>query len=260
MKHKAKKSFGQHFLKSADIISAIVKAAEIKKGETVLEIGPGTGALTSALLDAGARVIAVEADRDLIQPLKDKFGDRLDLICGDALRFNPSDYLLSAFGGQATSYKLIANLPYNVASEILEKFFKEQSSPSRMVVMVQKEVGERILAKPGDMSVLSVAAQIYNDARRIVEVPPSAFNPRPKVDSLVVRLDRNLKCDEPEKVIALAKAGFSSRRKQLHKNFNDKGILPSQAVKKWLAGRGLSETARAQELSVDDWIAFYLFF
>lgn len=246
---RAKKSFGQHFLNSPKVIRAIIEAAEIKKGETVLEVGPGTGVLTEALVESGARVIAIEADRDLIPVLEEKFGDKIELIYGDALKLSPRDYNL-----QPATYKLCSNLPYNVGTEIIERLLKSETPPSRCVVMVQKEVGDRMIAEPGSMSVLSVAIQIYTDPSRIIKVPPGAFNPPPKVDSIVVRLDRNVKAENPEEVIAIAKVGFSSRRKQLHRNLNDKGVASSSDVKLWLAQRGLSETARAQELSVEDWI------
>ena len=248
----AKKSFGQHFLQDKSVIRKIIAAAEIVPGETVLEIGPGHGVLTEALVDAGARVVAIEADRDLIPELKEKFGDRIELISGDALRLNDSTTQ------RLNDYKLVANLPYNIASAVLEKFLSAEHPPTRLVVMVQKEVAERILAKPGEMSVLSVACQLYADVKRVCNVPPGAFRPVPKIHSAVVRMDvglgaRGLKMEyDPELVIGLAKLGFRSRRKQLHGNLSAR--FDGTLVKQCLREMGLSEKARAQELSVEEWV------
>ncbi|MDA1038142.1 MAG: 16S rRNA (adenine(1518)-N(6)/adenine(1519)-N(6))-dimethyltransferase RsmA [bacterium] len=245
---KAKKSFGQHFLKSEKVIRAIVLAAEVKKGERILEIGPGTGVLTEALVEAGAKVIAVEADRDLIPLLDEKFGKAITLISGDALKEIPPRSL------KRRDYKLVSNLPYNVASEILEQYLKTKAHPTRMIIMVQKEVGDRILSKPGEMSVISVATQLYTDGTRVIRVPAGAFNPPPKVESVVLRLDYNKKTKDPEHVIAVAKAGFRSRRKQLHRNLADANVALSENVKTWLLELDLSPKARAQELSTENWI------
>ncbi|MBI2484712.1 ribosomal RNA small subunit methyltransferase A [Candidatus Uhrbacteria bacterium] len=243
---RAKKQFGQHFLRDQSVIKKIISSAEITPGEEVLEIGPGEGVLTQALLSAGARVTAVEIDRDLIDALRERFGKSLNLIEGDILSV-PLCKL------PATSYKLVANLPYNIASAVLEKFFTLPEPPTRFVVMVQREVGERILAQPPHMSLLSVACQMYADARRVTRVPPGAFSPPPKVDSLVVRMDWHPRVVDPESVIALAKKGFVHPRKQLHRNMEP--LFAREKTKKFLASRSLPETARAQELSVDDWIA-----
>jgi len=277
----AKKSFGQHFLQDKSVIKKIIVAAEIVPGETVLEIGPGHGILTQALVESGAHVIAVEADRDLIPGLKEKFGDSIELIQGDILQWTPPTDI--------KSYKLVSNLPYNIASAVLEKFLSSPGrgrmggGPTRLVVMVQKEVADRMLAKPGDMSVLSVACQIYATIKRVCNVPPGAFRPMPKVDSTVVSLlpltKGELEGDEEmgsglgygifrtnlllkkshipdltpsEQVIALAKLGFASRRKQLQGNLGKK--YGTEHVKVVLRDMGSSEKVRAQELSIDQWL------
>lgn len=248
----AKKSFSQNWLVDETVVKKIVKAAEIEPGETIFEVGPGTGVLTKALVDAGARVVAVEADKSLIAPLREKFGDTIELIHGDALSLNDS------VTQRLSHYKLIANIPYSITSDLLRHFLTTKHKPSRMILMVQKEVAERITAQPPQMSLLSVVCQIYAQCRRVAHVPASAFRPIPKVDSAVVRLDLHPASAftqmDPEEVIAIAKLGFSSPRKQLHGNLKGVCRKGSVAVKEALISLGLPPTARAEVLSVENWI------
>ncbi len=266
-----KKQFGQNFLKDKGIVQKIIKAAEIVPGETVLEIGPGTGILTEALVAAGARVIAVEADRDLISPLREKFGDTIELVEGDVIslassRTSPRP---SPFEGEGVPYKLVANIPYNITSKILETFLTSKTPPTRMVLMVQLEVADRIAAAPPDMSLLSVVCQAYADVKKVFNVSRTAFKPSPNVDSAVIRLDLHVSPPhreegtgvvvarngvDPEKIIRLAKVGFSSRRKQLHRNLSASTVASSAAVKDALTQIGLPPEARAETLSVHNWI------
>ena len=264
---KAKKQFGQNFLKDKGIVLKIIKAAEIVPGETVLEIGPGTGILTEALVAAGARVIAVEADRDLISPLREKFGDSIELVEGDIISLHRS--IAPSLHDSSRPYKLVANIPYNITSKILETFLTSKTPPTRMVLMVQLEVADRIAAAPPDMSLLSVVCQAYADVKKVFNVSRTAFKPSPNVDSAVVRLDlyndarrppltpppyEEGKRVDPEKIIRLAKIGFSSRRKQLHRNLSASTIATSAAVKDALTKIGLPPEARAETLSVHNWI------
>ncbi|MEI6511373.1 MAG: 16S rRNA (adenine(1518)-N(6)/adenine(1519)-N(6))-dimethyltransferase RsmA [Candidatus Uhrbacteria bacterium] len=265
--HVAKKQFGQNFLKDKGIVQKIIKAAEIVPGETVLEIGPGTGILTEALVAAGARVIAVEADRDLIAPLRAQFGDSIELVEGDVISLHHS--ITQSLNDSSTPYKLVANIPYNITSKILETFLASKTPPTRMVLMVQLEVADRIAAAPPDMSLLSVVCQAYADVKKVFNVSRTAFKPSPNVDSAVVRLDLHVSPPhgeegsgvvvagnrvDPEKIIRLAKIGFSSRRKQLHRNLTGSNIATSAAVKEALTQIGLPPEARAETLSVHNWI------
>jgi 16S rRNA (adenine1518-N6/adenine1519-N6)-dimethyltransferase len=257
----AKKSFGQNFLIDELAVKKIAIAAEIQKGETVLEIGPGTGLLTSALIRYGANVTAIELDHDFIDPLKEKFGDQINLIEGDVLRLHPLPV-------QDGAFKLVANIPYNITSPILEKFLAHGPHPTVMILMVQKEVADRIVAEPPQMSLLSVMCQLYAKCSRVLVVKAGSFRPIPKVDSAVVRFD--LRYPSPhrgegmgevnhERVIALAKAGFVSRRKQLHHN-----LLPfarithpemdAQKIKTILLDAHLDPKVRAENLTIHDWI------
>lgn len=245
MMPRAKKTYGQNFLVDKGVVRKIIEAADIVPGEAVLEVGPGTGALTEALVAAGAKVTAVEADRDLIPALRETFGDTIELVEGDIL----------AYDLPPTAYKLIANIPYNITSPLLYRFLTAPNPPSRMVLMVQREVADRMAGKPPDMSLLSVVCQLYADVSKVTNVPAGAFRPAPKVDSAVVRLDvRPAEVGDPEAVVRTAKAGFSSRRKQLHGNLSGAGIASSQSVKDALTTLNLPPTSRAENLTVHNWI------
>lgn len=244
----AKKSFGQHFLRDQSVLEKIVQAAHIQSTETIVEIGPGTGALTEWLTKVPAKkLVLVEADRDLVPRLEEKYPHAM-IVAGDAAQVDFSSVVVG-------DWVLVGNLPYNAGNAIIRQALTSAHRPSRLVVMVQKEVGEKMLAKPGEMSLLSVATQIYADVERVCLVKPGAFVPPPTVDSLVVLL--TVKADIPpqaEEVISLVKAAFAHRRKQLHRTLADADIASSEKVKIWLRERALSETIRAQDLSVTDWI------
>lgn len=246
---RAKKTFGQNWLVDQSVVSKIVDAAQIVKGEEILEIGPGTGLLTTALVEAGAQVTAIEADRSLIEPLQEKFDDAITLYEGSALQM---DHAIPE-----GEYKLVANIPYNITSDILHHYLTHKNPPTLMVLMVQKEVADRIVAMPPNMSVLSVVCQLYADCKKVTKVPAGAFRPIPKVDSAVIALKRKDQCEEVidcEEVIKYAKIGFSSKRKQLQKNLSSLPEVTSDMVKQWLQELGLDPRSRAEVLEVDHWI------
>ncbi len=256
----AKKSLGQNFLIDASVVKKIIEAAGIQKGEKVLEIGPGTGLLTEALVAAGAQVIAIELDHDLIQPLKEKFGDRIELIEGDVLSPLLNHSIIQSLNH--FSYKLIANIPYNITSQIIERFLSHEPRPTQMILMVQKEVADRILAKPPQMSLLSIVSQIYAECSRVTNVKAGSFRPIPKVDSAVVKFDlgdQGVVAIEKtlhvatEKTIHLAKIGFSSPRKQLQNNLSGGLHRSSEEIKTALESIGLNPKIRAEGLTVHDW-------
>ncbi len=219
---RAKKSYGQNWLVDETAVKKLIDASQIKKGERVLEIGPGTGIITQALLDAGAKVTAVELDHELIEVLRERFGDRIELIEGNGLKFPYPDL---------TPFKIVSSIPYHITSDFLKTFLTAAHPPVLMCLVVQKEVAERIVAKPPRMSLLSVACQVYAKCEYIATIKAGAFRPIPKVDSAIVRLTledgeawlarmqaRLNTSFDPEEVIRVAKAGFSSKRKQLHNN------------------------------------------
>jgi 16S rRNA (adenine1518-N6/adenine1519-N6)-dimethyltransferase len=215
---RAKKRFGQHFLNDRNIIRKIVEAAGVKEGDTVLEIGPGTGMLTRELLEAGAAVVAIEVDRDLIALLRERFPDgNLTVIQADALKMSYTA-IAKEHGGR---FKLVANLPYYISGPLLSKLLTERAAFSIMVLMFQKEVAVRIAAGPGnrDYGNLSVLSQAFTDVKREFDVPARLFSPQPKVDSSVVSfrvLDApKITIDDESFFRTVVRAAFGTRRKTL---------------------------------------------
>lgn len=224
---RAKKRFGQHFLTDKNIIKKIVAAAGVKEGDRVLEIGPGTGVLTQELLSAGADVVAIEVDEDLIAFLKEKFLDkRLTIVPADALKVSyPA--LAEKQGGRL---KLVANLPYYISGPLLSKLLTERAAFSIMVLMFQKEVAVRITSGPGsrDYGNLSVLSQAFTDVKREFDVPSHLFTPRPKVDSSVVSfkvLDTpKIAMDDEDFFRKVVRSAFGARRKTLLNALGSLGV------------------------------------
>jgi len=213
---RAKKRFGQHFLRDKNIIRKIVSAAHIGPGDSVIEIGPGTGALTEGLLQAGARVLAIEVDRDMVGFLAERFPD-LEVISEDALRLS----YIGLSKERKVRFKVVSNLPYNISGPILAKFLSERDAFTRLVLMFQKEVAERLVARPNTKAygALSVFTQVFTDVKIEFNVSKNLFTPRPKVDSSVVSIDV---LPEPKVAIeneaffrAVVRAAFGTRRKTL---------------------------------------------
>lgn len=255
---KAKKSFGQNFLSDKNIVRKIVAAAGVRPKDLVLEIGPGRGILTEVLLEAGAGVIAVEADKDLIEPLKEKLGGKIKLIFGDILTTETWKKIKIIIGRK--NYSVVANIPYNITSPILETLFRVNPRPKRLTLMVQREVADRLLATPPKTSVLSIACQLYATGKKIFQVSRGAFNPVPKVNSTVVCLDLRrvwLGREDPEEILKIVKAGFAARRKQLHGNLAKAKICSTEKAKEILKELGLSEKARAENLTVEQWVEVF---
>ena len=249
---RAKKSFGQHFLCDTSVIERIIEAAELTPSQSVLEIGPGTGVLTAALLEAGAKLTAIEADADLIPLLEKRFGSALTLQHADAKQ------ALLWLNEEPFSYRVVANLPYNIASHLVSLLLYNAPLPERCVLMVQKEVGERWLGRDGEMSVVGLSVRLRSRVERLFVVPPTAFQPPPKVDSVVMRLtpyrpdeDGFHSAEEAEKILQLAKVGFASPRKYLISNLS---VLENKAFFAQLFDElELLHTLRPQELTCKQW-------
>jgi 16S rRNA (adenine1518-N6/adenine1519-N6)-dimethyltransferase len=251
---RADRRLSQHFLADGEVLDAIIEAAQVTPGRRILEIGPGPGILTGALLAAGADVTAVEVDRRMVAHLRDRFGSEghLTLIEGDAL-----DEDLAAL--VAPPWDLVANLPYHITSPALHHALGAEPRPERFVLMLQREVAERIAARPGGLSYLSVFVQYHARVRVARIVPPEAFEPAPDVASAILvgeTRPRRLDPVAEDDLWRLVQAGFRERRKMLH------NVLPRQlpAVERAtlmaaLGQVGIGSDRRPQTLSVEDWLA-----
>lgn len=229
----------------------MVEAAGIKPGDTVYEIGPGFGILTFELLKAGAHVRAFEIEQKL-RPYWDSYQTsfpNLEIVWGNALRLW-GDYVANEKG----PYKVVANLPYQITSEALETILESDRPPETVVCMVQKEVAERIVAKPGDMSILAVSIQYFGTPRIVARVGKGSFFPSPKVDSAAVGIGDIVPRKDSKIFFKLVKAGFHHKRKMLANNLRDALHLEKKVIEHHLESLNLPLGVRAEALSVDDWI------
>ncbi|MEJ0001698.1 MAG: 16S rRNA (adenine(1518)-N(6)/adenine(1519)-N(6))-dimethyltransferase RsmA [bacterium] len=259
---RAKKALGQNFLKSGAALAKIIDAGNISAGDTVLEIGPGRGALTGKILAQcaakGATLVAVEKDGELFAMLSERFAAEirqgiLSLREGDIL-----DADIDALVGRAP-YKIIANIPYNITGAILKKFLTAQHQPETMILMVQHEVAQRILARDGKESLLSISVKAYGEPRMVAKVPARYFSPAPKVDSAVIAIEHISKKNftparagvpmqvGEEKFWRIVHAGFAHKRKKLAGNL--KNLFSHK--KELLEDLG---NARAEEFSLSQWL------
>ena len=255
---KARKSLGQHFLIDETVLNTIVEAAELSPQDTVIEVGPGLGILTVELARRAGNVMAVELDIKLASLLKRRLGSlaNLRVINADILKVNPSQLLEGK-----SNYKVVANLPYYITSPVLRYFVEASPKPSLMVMMVQKEVGEAIVARPGKMSLLAVSLQVYSEPRIISHVPSRCFYPQPKVDSVILRFDvlpePAIKVADMDKFFEVVKCGFSSPRKQLHNSLAHGWGVKSTEVALLLEKANIDTKRRAETLSLEEWAKLY---
>jgi 16S rRNA (adenine1518-N6/adenine1519-N6)-dimethyltransferase len=254
---RARHALSQNFLADADVLSAILAEAAPSPGDRVLEIGPGLGLLTGGLLDAGAAVTAVELDSGLAAFLDERFalereGGRLRLIEGDALDLELVELV-------EPPYDVVANLPYHITSPILHALLGRPPRPRRLVLMVQREVAERIAAPPGKMSYLSVFVQYHARVRIALRVPPEAFEPEPAVESAVIVVepydadDRLAPADEDE-LWRLVQAAFRERRKMIHNVLARQLPVDAARVAAALEHAGIAPDRRPQTLAVGEWL------
>lgn len=260
---RPRKVFAQHWLKSDQVLEAIVRAGECQDGDRILEIGPGTGILTRRLLPLVESLVAVEIDRDLCALLVKQLGnkDNFLLLQGDFLTLDLAANL-SAFVKFQNQNKVVANIPYNITGPIIEKLLGTIAKPNPepfelIVLLVQKEVAERLYAKPGSKSfgALSVRVQYLADCELICHVPASAFQPPPKVDSAVIRLrPRQIEtpASDPRKLENLVKLGFSAKRKMLRNNLQP--VVERDRLTHLLEQLNINPQARAEDLSVQQWV------
>ena len=279
---KPNKLLGQNFLIDRAVLEKIIGAADLSKKDTVLEVGPGLGILTEELAKRAGEVIAVEKDKRLVSFLQKRF-DRvknIDILQGDAMKFNSPQPPLKLRGGEGElyHYKLVANIPYYLTSHLIRKFLEAENPPAQIVLMVQKEVAQRICAKPPEMSLLAVSVQFYAEPKIISFVSKKSFWPRPKVDSAIIKitprnlppLQRGIEGDlktitkilpnpplpkeGTEHFFRIVHAGFSHPRKQLINNLNSDLKIDRAKIAAALKKIGLAPEQRAETLSVEDWI------
>jgi 16S rRNA (adenine1518-N6/adenine1519-N6)-dimethyltransferase len=252
------RSKGQNFLVNEKVYEQIISAANLSKDDVVLEIGPGLGILTAKLSEKAGKVIAVELDDKLAKYLQDGLKEsevkNITVINENILDSNLKE---EKFKDLFPKYKIVANLPYNITSVFIRRFLTAEHKPEEMVLMLQKEVAERICAKPGDMSLLALSVQFFAEPEIITKVPKEDFYPAPKVDSAVIKIkvkSHKVKSDIEEKeFFRIAKFGFSAKRKMLKNNLaGGLHITPAEA-EKILVKAGFNPKARAEDLSVDDW-------
>lgn len=259
---RAKKSLGQNFLVDEGVIERIVRAVGVRAGETIVEIGPGRGALTARLAEKAGRLVAVEFDRELASLLRERFGERenFELVEGDALVADLCGLIMPA-----ARARVVANLPYYISTAILQRLIEQRRCVSEMVLMLQSEVVERIIAPPGtsERGFLSVLIEAYCEAEKLFDVGPGSFRPVPKVTSTVVRLSVRSDIGAPVENEALlwriVSAGFAQRRKTIFNNLRAASGELSQQIelgggtKELLAAARIEPQRRAETLSLEEW-------
>jgi len=249
---KPSKKFGQHFLIDKNILKKIVKVANLKKEDIVLEIGSGIGNLTQELAKRVKKVVAIEKDLKMIEILKETLRDfkNVEIIQGDVLKLDPKSYTLKP-------YKIVANLPYYIVSPVIRKFLETKNPPKEMILMVQKEVAQRICTKPPKMNLLAVSVQFYSKPEILFYVPKNSFWPQPKVDGAIIKIVPKRKSRRTvlrKLFFKIVKAGFSQPRKQIVNNLSKMLKLDKEETKKWLLRNRVGPNQRAETLSIEDWL------
>jgi 16S rRNA (adenine1518-N6/adenine1519-N6)-dimethyltransferase len=249
----AHKGLGQNFLQDPLALEKIIAAAEIQPADTALEIGPGLGSLTRYLAASAKKVIAVELDGNLIPPLKDVLApyQNVHIIHGDILKLSPKDLI------NEDHYLVVANIPYYITSAVIRHLLENPSKPRRIVLTIQKEVAQRICAKPGDMSLLALSVQVYGAPRVTAHIPADAFFPAPKVDSAVLVVDifpsPLIKEELLDSFFKLIKAGFSQKRKTLRNSLSSGLHISPVNAAELLTRAGIDPQRRAETLSIEEW-------
>ena len=254
---KPNKAFGQNFLVDRAILHAIVEAAALEQDEQALEVGAGTGVLTRELARRTRRVVAVELERDMLALLEEttRAYPNVEIVARNLLYLDPTE----VFGQEP--YKLVANLPYYITAPTFRHFLESANPPRLLVVMVQYEVAQRIVAGPGDLSLLGVSIQFYGRPTIVARVPARAFYPAPKVDSAILRVEVNeqapLTRGERDRFFKVVQAGFAEKRKQLHNSLTHHLHRKNDIVKSALTDAGIETSRRAETLSIEEWLRLW---
>lgn len=250
------KYLGQHFLVDRRVLKTILAAADLKKNDTILEIGPGLGVLTVELAKRAKKVITIEKDKKLAETLQETLAgyNNTEIVFGDVLRTN-----FESFVFRRKSYKVVANLPYYIASPVIRMLLESKNPPLEMVLMVQKEVAQRICAKPPKMNLLAVSVQFYAEPKIIRYVSKKSFWPQPKVDSAIIKIvPRDSAYDSAEfreQFFRIVQAGFSHPRKQLLNNLSRGPKKNREEMRRLLLKSGVDPKRRAESLTLVEWIA-----
>lgn len=258
-----KRSLGQNWLVNPHILDKIVSAAEVSKDDIILEVGPGTGNLTKKLAEKAGRVVTIEKDHRLVGPLNEIFKNspNVEIVEADIQKFDVTCYMLHEF-----DFKVVSNIPYYITSNFLRTVFEEWPRPKLIVLTIQKEVAQRIMAKPPHTNLLALSVQYYSEPEIIGYISKNNFRPIPKVDSAIIRLvprDKRQGFFEvepqgfpevrPRELFTLIKLGFSEKRKQLASVLSKKLKLPKEKILDAFQKEGISPTARAENLSLEQW-------
>jgi 16S rRNA (adenine1518-N6/adenine1519-N6)-dimethyltransferase len=249
---KASKGLGQHFLVDRLSLDAVMVAGELTPEDTVLEIGPGLGTMTVPLTQAVSQVVAVEQDPVLAQLLERDRPTNLKVVAGDIMQFD--------LGTLPEGYKVVANIPYYLTSNLLRRLLEAENQPQLLSLLIQKEVAQRVVAKPGKMSILAVSVQYYGQPEVVQMVPRQLFWPPPNVDSAILQIrvgDQPAFEADRDKLFRLVKAGFGERRKMLKNSLAGGLNMSMELAAGLLDAAGLAPTARAQELSLPEWERLY---
>lgn len=261
-KISAKKSLGQHFLRSKTALAQIIAAAELSDADTVLEVGPGEGALTDALLKSGARVIAVETDERCIPMLHERFqteisAGRFILLEGDIRNTDIQEKLFDKTFLGKNPYKLVANIPYYITGMLFRLFLEHLRQPSLIIFLVQKEVADEIVSRDGKEGILSLAIKIYGTPRMVSKVKREAFSPPPKVDSAIIAVEdisrSRLGVMADDAYFTIVKAGLHARRKMLLGNLVHKLEIPKDILTETFLKLGIPVTIRGEDLPAEKW-------
>lgn len=253
------KGLGQNFLIDRGTLEQIVATAGLTRADTVLEVGPGVGVLTRRLAKAAGRVVAVELDARMVAILDETLADlpNVDVVAGDILEIDPA--VAVAAGGETPDYRVVANLPYYITSAALRHLLEAPVRPRALTVMVQYEVAQRIVATPGDLSLLAISVQVYGEPQLAFRVPAAAFYPVPKVDSAVLQVAVYSQPLVPEaelpRFFRVVNAGFGQKRKQVHNSLSSNLALPRETVLAALEAAGVDPQRRPQTLAIAEWAA-----
>jgi len=253
---KLKKGLGQNLLKDGNQIRKIMASISLSPTDVILEIGPGTGAITFEMAKIAKTIVCVEKDREMIIALNQKIEEEgiknIEIINEDILKLFNNDKL----NIKIKKYKIVANIPYYLTSALIRNLLEIKNPPEDIFLMIQKEVGERICAKPGDMSILAIAVQYYANPKILFTVPKGCFYPSPKIDSVFIRITPK-GVSKNNEYFKLIKAGFSHPRKQLIGNLSRELKIDKEIIKKWLEDNNLKPGERAEVLSLPQWDSLF---